>query len=363
MHRSDFCMVSAFRDWIMFRSVVLLRALLLLISCGMVLAFLARAFGLFKVFPYPFFGPPSLVNAIGGFLFGIGMVLAGGCVVGILYKLGAGSRVAGIGLLGLLVGSGLYAEIHPWWVQLAKKTSFSAGSVTLPQLLGWADWVVILPLVLLAGWFSREGLRKGEWRQRSPVDGYLQPWLAALVLAGIGLVSALVIGMPMGVTTSYAKVAAWFERLVWPQHVASLEFFNLPPHSFHIPLGEVQLAGSPGPAFDGIAAVQYPLIIGIVLGSALSAGLLREWRLKGKLPLRQAVFAGCGGVLMGLASRMTPGCNVWHLWGGVPILALQSLLFVVGLLPGTWVGCRLLEKLVFSRARGINQPHLEGLKP
>ena len=53
-----------------------------------------------------------------------------------------------------------------------------------------------------------------------------------------------------------------------------------------------------------------------------------------------------GGLLLGLAARMTPSCNIWHLWGGVPILAMQSLLFLAGLLPGTWLGANLLTRFV-----------------
>jgi len=43
---------------------------------------------------------------------------------------------------------------------------------------------------------------------------------------------------------------------------------------------------------------------------------------------------------------MTPACNIRHLWGGVPLLAMQSLLFLVGLLPGTWIGATLLSRFV-----------------
>jgi uncharacterized membrane protein YfcA len=43
---------------------------------------------------------------------------------------------------------------------------------------------------------------------------------------------------------------------------------------------------------------------------------------------------------------MAPACNLWHLWGGLPILALQSLLFLAGMVPGAWIGSRLLTRLV-----------------
>ncbi|MFP5454421.1 MAG: YeeE/YedE thiosulfate transporter family protein, partial [Alphaproteobacteria bacterium] len=71
-----------------------------------------------------------------------------------------------------------------------------------------------------------------------------------------------------------------------------------------------------------------------------------EWRPVWRLPLRQVLSAIGGGLLIGLAARMAPSCNVWHLWGGVPILALPSLLFVAGLLPGAWLGAHLLQRFV-----------------
>jgi len=45
---------------------------------------------------------------------------------------------------------------------------------------------------------------------------------------------------------------------------------------------------------------------------------------------------------------MTPGCNIWHLFGGLPILNMQSILFLVGLLPGSYIGSKILVHLVLS---------------
>jgi hypothetical protein len=92
--------------------------------------------------------------------------------------------------------------------------------------------------------------------------------------------------------------------------------------------------------------IQFPLIAGIVLGSFISALLLREFKIYWRVPGKQFLITLGGGMLLGLSSRMALGCNVWHLLGGLPILALQSLLFLVGLLPGAWAGSRLLALLL-----------------
>ena len=97
---------------------------------------------------------------------------------------------------------------------------------------------------------------------------------------------------------------------------------------------------------DAYALIQFPLIAGIVLGGALSAVMLKEFRLYVKLPWHQYLSAAIGGIIMGLASRMAPACNIWHLLGGLPILAAQSLLFLAGLLPGAWLGSLLVSRVV-----------------
>jgi uncharacterized membrane protein YedE/YeeE len=95
-----------------------------------------------------------------------------------------------------------------------------------------------------------------------------------------------------------------------------------------------------------VAAIQYPLVVGITLGAMISALLLRELRFHYRVQVAHYLSALIGGCVVGVAARMVPGCNIWHLWGGVPILALQSLLFLVGLLPGAWVGSKLLTRYV-----------------
>ena len=97
-----------------------------------------------------------------------------------------------------------------------------------------------------------------------------------------------------------------------------------------------------------MAAIQYPLILGIVGGAFVSARRLGEFHPRLKLPSRQLASALIGGLVLGLAARMVPACNVWHLWGGLPILAMQSLLFLAGMLPGAWLGSRMLQRYVLA---------------
>ena len=344
MHRSDFCLAGMFRDLFLFRSVAMLRVLLLLIVASMTLFELARLAGLLRV-PFPLFGAPSLVNPLGGALFGIGMVLAGGCVVGTLYKMGAGSLPSLLAFLGLLAGSALYAEFHPWWARLSRSTTLTT-QVTLPQMLGIPPALPVAITIVVAAYVFRRWFRLGLLSQPAFAEGYLQPWKAALWLALLGLGSVLLVGMPFGITTAYAKMGGFFESLLFPRHVASLTYFMAEPLQFTHPFFGFSLHGGAGQRLDGIVLVQLPVILGIMLGSAFSAVRLGEWKFYTKVPLKQCVWAMFGGIMMGLSARMAPACNVWHLMGGAPIFAGQSLLFIAGLFPGAWIGSRILVRYV-----------------
>jgi len=346
MHRADFCVTAAFRDLFLFRDFFLMRQMILLVVVSMALFELGRLGGIITIHPFPLLGPPSLANVIGGLVFGIGMVLAGGCVCGSLFKLGAGSVASLLAVIGMIVGSTVYAELHPHWSAFAKSTVLVNNAITLPQWLGLSPTTLLLPIAALGGFWLHRQFRAGRMVRPAFAAGHLAPWQAALILALLGFASYVLIGMPLGITTSYAKVGAGVTALFAPEYVQSRVFFALQPLNYTPPFADQAIRGGPGPRFDGIAAIQYPLILGIICGALASALRLGEWRPRWRLPPRQLLSALCGGLLLGLAARMTPACNIWHLWGGVPILAMQSLLFLVGLLPGAWVGARLLSRLV-----------------
>lgn len=346
MHRADFCLAGMFRDYFLFKAVFKLRILLLLVVASMLLFEAARQSGWLPLYPFPLIGPPALTTVPGGFLFGIGMVLAGGCVVGSLYKLGTGSLASGIAIIGMIAGSAIFAEIFPWWQTVAAASTFLAEKITLPQVAAIDPLPLVAAIALLATPYFYHVYHAGNWLRPTYTAGSLQPWQAALLLAIIGLISYIAIGMPLGITTIYAKSAAYIEAALCRDHFEGLSFFKKTPLHYLQPITGKELSGGPGPQLDAIALIQFPLIFGIVAGSALSTTMLREFRIRWKLPARQYLSAAVGGVLMGLASRMAAGCNVWHLLGGLPIMALQSMLFLAGLIPGAWLGSRLLDRHV-----------------
>ncbi len=349
MYLSDFCVAGMFRDLFLLRRSVMLRYLALLVVSSMILFELARQMGFLPLYPFPLLYSPTPANLIGGFLFGTGMVLAGGCVVGTLYKIGSGSVLSAAAFIGLVAGSGLYAEIHPFWASFVRSTTFFQGKITIPQILGVDPLVPILSVSVFGLYFLRLWDKDSKLVRLSYAKGYLQPWKAALLLSLIGLSSYALIGMPLGCTTSYTKLSAYFGSIFFKEHLNGLSYFHAVPLKYVQPLTGIRLQGGPGPVFDAISAIQFPLVAGIVLGSAASAAWLKEFRISFGAPLRQYVSAISGGIIMGLASRMAPTCNIWHLFGGLPILAASSVLFLLGLFPGAWLGTRIFTGLVMKK--------------
>src|SRR5208283_5412531 len=351
MYLSDFCIAGMFRDLFLLRRTVMLRYLALLVVSSMILFELARQMRLLTLYPFPLLYSPTPANLIGGFLFGTGMVLAGGCVVGTLYKMGSGSVLSAVAFIGLIAGSGLYAEIQPFWASFVKSTTFFQGKITIPQMLGISPLIPISLSSVFGLYFISLWYKDRKLVRISYAKGYLQPWKAALLLSLIGLSSYALIGMPLGVTTSYTKLAAYIGSVLFKEHTDGLAYYHTLPLKYVHPLSGIRLQGGPGPGFDAISAIQFPLVAGIVLGSAASAAWLKEFRIPFGAPIRQYVSALSGGVIMGLASRMAPTCNVWHLLGGLPILAASSVLFLLGLFPGAWLGSRIFAGLVMKERR------------
>ena len=90
-----------------------------------------------------------LGNALGGLIFGAGMAVLGYCPGTAVAAIGEGSRHAVPGVLGMIVGAGLYAEVYPW-IKANILNIGNLGKATLPSMTGWSAWWFILALFVLA---------------------------------------------------------------------------------------------------------------------------------------------------------------------------------------------------------------------
>lgn len=98
-------------------------------------------------------------NLIGGALFGAGWAFVGYCPGTSMGAFGEGRWHAIWGILGMLVGAAIYAEVVPF-LETNILSWGVFGKITLPQVFGVSLWLVlpglvVLYLVLLA-WFEKK---------------------------------------------------------------------------------------------------------------------------------------------------------------------------------------------------------------
>lgn len=100
-------------------------------------------------------------NIIGGLLFGIGWGLFGYCPGTAVGALGEGRWDTVWGILGMLSGAALFAELYPM-LKASVLTWGDFGKITLPQILGINHWIIIVIFVLggilMFRWFEKKGL-------------------------------------------------------------------------------------------------------------------------------------------------------------------------------------------------------------
>lgn len=94
-------------------------------------------------------GTQLLGNTLGGLIFGVGMVLLGYCPGTAVAAIGSGSRHAIVGVLGMLVGAGIYAEMYPWVNEHILGVG-SIGKVTIPEQIEISPFALLIPLAVIA---------------------------------------------------------------------------------------------------------------------------------------------------------------------------------------------------------------------
>ena len=100
-------------------------------------------------------------NIIGGLFFGAGWGLLGYCPGTSAGALGEGRWDALWGIVGMLVGAAIFAEVYPT-LKTTILTWGNLGEITLPQLLGLSHWVIVPVMIVgalvLFWWFEKKGV-------------------------------------------------------------------------------------------------------------------------------------------------------------------------------------------------------------
>jgi hypothetical protein len=91
-------------------------------------------------------------TVIGGLIFGAGFAILGYCPGTAAGAVGSGALDAGIGMVGMVLGAGIFAHLYPRLNQsILNRGTFPAE--TIPELVGVRPWIVVIVVAILIAGF------------------------------------------------------------------------------------------------------------------------------------------------------------------------------------------------------------------
>jgi len=317
LQRGRFCMNSAFRDVILMRDFTLLKAVGVALLVEMVGFEILALTGVISLSPKPLMWG---ANIVGGILFGVGMVLAGGCASGITYRFGEGmvgamSAVVGFIFAGLMAAMGVLKPVVGYLQTTTKVMTADDKSLTLANIFGLPHYVAAFGLAALAViiWVAWALTRKSEddefgTKPRSLVERIFKRgwgWLATGIVIGL-------IGI-----------------IAFPASAATGRNYPLGITMGHVSIAQTLITGENKLSWESM------LIIGVILGAAIAALIAGEFKLRAPTP-GMLIQTFAGGLLMGFGAVASGGCNIGHILSGVPQLSIGSIVGGLFIILGAW---------------------------
>ena len=301
LQRGRFCLNSAFRDIIFVKDLTFFRAYLLCVVVAIIGTNLLDHFGLLMTFDQTTghyqkvelmrqsFVP--LANVIGGFIFGVGIVLAGGCASGIIYRVGEGQVSTITAIIGFFLGivittQGLLSPIYDY----LKGLKVEVGGKTNPaiwDLFGGgptAKWVTIGVFCLALLVFVLKG-KPSFGKSSKSFSWGLTGLLVGLLTIAAWVASSYFGGFPRGLAIT-TPVREFFNAVLY--------------RSSHSPFPEFSFLG----IFTGTWGVFF--IFAVPFGALISALSLKEF--KWKIPqAKEFLTVLFGSMLMGVGAVIAGG--------------------------------------------------------
>ncbi len=326
LQRGRFCINSAFRE-VLFQDFTMFRAYMLAVVVAIVGANLLESLGWIGQMQDGAFVRGELyrqafvpwANVIGGYIFGMGIVLAGGCGSGILYRVGEGNLAYVLAVCGFFFGIvitkfGFLKPVYDWMI--APERVIWLGEDTVPTLynvIGVNKWWVIAVVSAILLFFVFRG---GNVFQKAK-KGY--SWSLVGLLVGI------------------IAVLAFWSSAYFGGRARGLSFTG-PVREFFL---GVLFGDSKAPATESASLLGLNMswsslyVLAVPIGAFLSGKLLQEVKLKVP-PADELLKVLFGGFIMGVGAQMGGGCNIGHSLTGVATLAVSSWVANIFIILGNW---------------------------
>ncbi len=349
LQKGDLCGASAFSEVLTAKDWSKMAGLGVTIVVSMLAFALGDLLGLVNLNPKPMIW---LNFAVGGLVFGAGMVFAGGCISGCLYKASTGNLNSISALLAMPVGISL-VEYGPLKGIFTNMKTFKidgpqGARLSLPVLTGIPFWGLALFLgmvmIAVAVW------RYLQKRKKAPLPGITaspsanktslivriltkswRPWQAGLavgVLALFAYISSAKSGRnyPIGVTHGVLQAQILLTD-------SSIHHVYRPAQAAKKTLLPAVLKTKPA------KKVVWWLVLGVLgfmAGAFISGKMSGEARLLPKPP-EQILTAIPGGLLVGIGAALATGCVIGNIMSGLALLSVGCIIFTVCTILANWV--------------------------
>ncbi|RCW69781.1 YeeE/YedE family protein [Saliterribacillus persicus] len=339
LQKADFCFTASLRDWISVRDSRIGKGVLVLIATAMIGWGIVLTLGLATVGEV-WSMPIGFSNLIGGVLFGIGMTIAGSCASGALYRAGMGYIQFWIVIASMMIGNLLFALVYDPWasdyvmepLQLAEG-GFTLFQLNLPFLL---IPLVIVALMLFIAFrqFGWSGVWQGAKDSLQDFKGNpftKSHWDIRFVAVLLGIIATIqfVVMSSISITGPETRIAGVLLSFVFGDDFV---YQNTYLNGMFADFPTIGL----GP--------EETLVIFMIVGAFVSAILSKSFRIR-KPKLARMPYAVGGGLLMGISSRMAPGCNIANVIPGIGGLSISSLIVVIGMAVGVFIATAYIFKM------------------
>jgi uncharacterized membrane protein YedE/YeeE len=162
LQRARFCFTASMRDPYLTGGTSLTKAVMVALAVTTI-GFWAIKYGAFQQgLPIPgqgFIAPISLATVIGGIIFGIGMVISGGCASGTLMRVGEGFTQQMISIVFFVIGSFLGAATFGFW---ELNFMVRAPRIFLPDVFGWFGAIAVQLVIIALLWIAADKFAKAK---------------------------------------------------------------------------------------------------------------------------------------------------------------------------------------------------------
>lgn len=312
MQRGRFCLTGGFRDMYIAKNNRMFYALLIAIAVQSIGVYALIELGAFSYSA----GQLSLwATIVGSFIFGVGIVLAGGCATGTWYRAGEGLVGSWIALATYMLSAAIMKS-GPLGSFTTQVRSYTVGTDSIADTFGVSTWVFVALLALIVVAIMIRESRKPRLNIARPKPKktglahqlFERRWHPYFTAVLVGIVAII----------------------AWPASAETGRVFGLGITTPSANVLQFLVTGN-----DSFINWGVFLVLGILIGSFIAAKGSNEFRVR--VPdAAICVRSAAGGLLMGFGASIGGGCSIGNGLVMTAMMTWSGWIALLFMILGTW---------------------------